>query len=89
MKTGRFMLGERIELAMSLVRGMKCVLCSPFSPLLAPRSALCKKNGVSPLATDWTTYDGAFFGVALPEGVEPTHQERAYTSPIWYAPEKG
>ena len=35
----------------------------------------------------WTTYDAAFFGVALPEGVEPTHQERAYTSPIWYTPE--
>jgi len=34
----------------------------------------------------WTTYDAAFFGVALPAGVEPTHQERAYTSPIWYTP---
>ncbi len=36
----------------------------------------------------WTTYDAAFFGVALPEGVDPTHQERAYTSPIWYTPGK-
>jgi hypothetical protein len=34
----------------------------------------------------WTTYDAAFFGVALPEGVPPTQQERAYTSPIWYSP---
>jgi hypothetical protein len=34
----------------------------------------------------WTTYDAAFFGVALPGGVPPTHQERAYTSPIWYTP---
>jgi hypothetical protein len=37
----------------------------------------------------WTTYDAAFFGVARPEGVDPTHQERAYTSPIWYTPAKG
>jgi hypothetical protein len=34
----------------------------------------------------WTTYDAAFFNIALPEGIEPTHQERAYTSPIWYTP---
>ena len=34
----------------------------------------------------WTTYDAAFFGVEMPADVEPTHQERAYTSPIWYMP---
>jgi hypothetical protein len=34
----------------------------------------------------WTTYDAAFFGVDLPKDVPPTHQERAYTSPIWYTP---
>ena len=34
----------------------------------------------------WTTYDAAFFGVERPEMVKPTHQERAYTSPIWYTP---
>lgn len=34
----------------------------------------------------WTTYDAAFFGVELPKDIEPTHQERAYTSPIWYTP---
>ena len=35
----------------------------------------------------WTTYDAAFFNVDLPDGVPPTHQERAYTSPIWHTPE--
>lgn len=34
----------------------------------------------------WTTYDAAFFGVELPEGVPATQQDRAYTSPIWYTP---
>ena len=34
----------------------------------------------------WTTYDAAFFGVELPKDIAPTHQERAYTSPIWYTP---
>ncbi len=34
----------------------------------------------------WTTYDAAFFGVALPNGVPATHQERAYRSSIWYTP---
>lgn len=34
----------------------------------------------------WTTYDAAFFNVELPKNIEPTHQERAYTSPVWYTP---
>jgi hypothetical protein len=35
----------------------------------------------------WTTYDSVFFGNELPEYIQKTHQERAYTSPIWYSPE--
>jgi hypothetical protein len=31
-------------------------------------------------------YDAFRFGIEIPEGAETTHQERAYTSPIWYTP---
>ena len=34
----------------------------------------------------WTTYDSVFFGFDLPEDAPTSHQERAYTSPIWYTP---
>jgi hypothetical protein len=34
----------------------------------------------------WTTYDAVFYGKDLPTDVPASHQERAYTSPIWYAP---
>ena len=34
----------------------------------------------------WVLYDKVRLGAAIPEGVELTHQERAYTSPIWYTP---
>jgi hypothetical protein len=34
----------------------------------------------------WVLYDRLRFGIELPEGTELTHQERAYTSPIWYTP---
>jgi hypothetical protein len=34
----------------------------------------------------WTAYDAKRFGVEPPEGTLMVHQERAYTSPIWYTP---
>jgi hypothetical protein len=34
----------------------------------------------------WQAYDSQFFGITMPEGVPLSHQDRAYTSPIWYTP---
>jgi hypothetical protein len=34
----------------------------------------------------WTAHEAARFGITMPDGVEMTTQERAYTSPIWYTP---
>ena len=35
----------------------------------------------------WVLYDKLRFGIDLPEEAQLTHQERAYTSPIWYTPD--
>ncbi|MFC3612856.1 DUF3604 domain-containing protein [Lutimaribacter marinistellae] len=35
----------------------------------------------------WTTYDSVFFGIELPGTIAASHQERAYTSPIWFTPQ--
>jgi len=34
----------------------------------------------------WVVYDAFRYGIDIPDGAATTHQERAYTSPIWYAP---
>jgi hypothetical protein len=34
----------------------------------------------------WIVYDAFRYGVEIPKGAKTIHQERAYTSPIWYAP---
>jgi len=34
----------------------------------------------------WTAYEAKRFGITLPDEVPMITQERAYTSPIWYAP---
>ena len=34
----------------------------------------------------WQAYDMAFFDTEMTKGVPRVHQERAYTSPIWYTP---
>jgi hypothetical protein len=36
----------------------------------------------------WTAYDAKYFAITLPEEVPMFGQERAYTSPVWYAPAK-
>ena len=34
----------------------------------------------------WQAFDASFFGTEMLDGVPLSHQERAYTSPIWYTP---
>jgi len=34
----------------------------------------------------WQAFDSKFFGIEMPADVPMSHQERAYTSPIWYTP---
>lgn len=34
----------------------------------------------------WIVYDAFRYGIDIPEGATTIHQERAYTSPIWYTP---
>jgi len=34
----------------------------------------------------WTAYEAKRYGIEMPKKVPMVTQERAYTSPIWYAP---
>ena len=34
----------------------------------------------------WVLYDALRYGAKLDASIEKVHQERAYTSPIWYDP---
>jgi hypothetical protein len=34
----------------------------------------------------WQAHDQTFFGMEMTADVPLSHQERAYTSPIWYTP---
>jgi hypothetical protein len=34
----------------------------------------------------WYVYDAFRFGIKIPKGAPKSHQERAYTSPIWFTP---
>jgi hypothetical protein len=34
----------------------------------------------------WQAHDTNFFGIEMPKEIPLKHQERAYTSPIWYTP---
>ncbi len=36
----------------------------------------------------WVVYDKVRLGVEIPEGATTVHQERAYTSAIWYSPQE-
>ena len=34
----------------------------------------------------WTAYDAVRYNITMPQNVAVIHQERAFTSPIWYTP---
>jgi hypothetical protein len=34
----------------------------------------------------WTAYDAVRFNIDMPKNIPMVHQERAYTSAIWYTP---
>lgn len=37
---------------------------------------------------NWLAFDAKVFGAKIPKGAKMVHQERAYTTPVWYTPKK-
>ena len=48
--------------------------------------AVCYARVLEIPTPTWQAYDCKFFGIKMPKEVPMVHQERAYTSPIWYTP---
>ena len=34
----------------------------------------------------WTAHDQKRYGIRMPDNIPMKHQERAWTSPVWYTP---
>ncbi len=50
------------------------------------RSAFYYARALEIPTPTWQAHDQAFFKNSMPDTVPLSHQERAYTSPIWYTP---
>jgi hypothetical protein len=58
-----------------------------MDPDFDPKARALYYVGVLEIPTSrWTTYDVKYFDIKMAEEVPMIHQERAYTSPIWYTP---
>ena len=59
----------------------------PWSGNLDPKQSAVYYARVLEIPTPtWQAYDAKFFGTDMLDNLPLKHQERAYTSPIWYQP---